>query len=167
MQKEKSKPNNTSVVAKNGAVRCAIYSRCATNVSTEDQNSVAEQIRACTDYTHNQGWEVVREFVQSDVGAFGVSLTGCKSLLQLVDVAAREPRPFDCVLVADISRLGRSMDRVFKFLDAFHIRGVFVQAAQGEFDSRKLDLGTRTRRSRNCIRQYLKPVGRQCPVCGR
>ena len=114
MQKEKNNSNNTNVLANTGAVRCAIYARCAYDVPTEDSNSVAEQIRTCTEYARKQGWEPVREFVQSDVGASGVSLMGCKSLLQLVDVAAREPRPFDCVLIADISRLGRSMDRVIQ-----------------------------------------------------
>jgi hypothetical protein len=166
MQKRLSKSNNINVVANRGAVRCAIYARCASG-RIED-SSAAEQISACTEYARKQGWEVAEEFVQTDIGAHGISLTGCKSLMHLFDAARSVPRPFDCVLVADISRLGRSLDRVIKLVNAFHGCGVFVQAARAEFDSRDLHPGAWTAKNLlNCVSQYLRPTGRQCPICGR
>lgn len=166
MKNDKNNSNKSTVVANGGAVRCAIYARCASG-RPEDSNA-AEQIRTCTEYAEKQGWEVAGQFVQTDIGASGISFTGCKSLMHLLEAAKKQPRPFDCVLVADISRLGRSLDRVTKLVNAFHGSGVFVQTARGEFDSRNLHSGVWAAKDfLNCIPQYLKPTARQCPTCGR
>ena len=74
MQKDKSKSNNTNVVANEGAVRCAIYA----DVPTEGPNSVAEQIRTCTEYALKRGLKVAQQFVQSDIRVSGVSFTGSR-----------------------------------------------------------------------------------------
>jgi hypothetical protein len=80
----------------------------------------------------------------------------------------KEPRPFDCVLVADISRLGGRLDRVTRLIAAFRAGGVFVQAVQGQFDSRVPQFAALLNEDFiNRIRQYLKPAGRQLPMCGR
>jgi len=166
MKNSHTRANNTNPEVRTDAIRTAVYARCASGVP-EDSNA-AQQIRTCTEYAEKQGWKVAGEFVQTDIGASGVSLTGCKSLMHLLEAAQRTPRPFDCVLVADISRLGRSLDRVTKLVNAFHGRGVSVQTARGEFDSRNLHPGAWTAKDfLNCIPQYLKPTARQCPMCGR
>lgn len=166
MKNDKNNSNKPTVVA-NG-VRCALYARCASDVPTEDPNSVAEQIRTCTEYAEKQGWTVVGGFVQTDIGASGLSLTGCKSLMHLLEAAQRQRRPFDCVLVADISRLGRGLDRVTMLVNAFHGCGVFVQTARGEFDSRNLHPGAWAAKNfLKCVPQYLRPTARRCPMCGR
>lgn len=166
MKNDKNNSSNPSIVPCPGVVRCAIYARCATDVPTEDPHSVAEQIRRCTEYALKRRWEVAQEFVRSDIRASGVSPTECTSLLQLLEVESGEPRPFDCVLVAETSRLGRSIDRVLKLIDAFRVRGVFVQTVRGQFDSRML-LASFDEKFVNRIRQYRRPAGGQCPVCGR
>ena len=166
MQKEKSKSKNTHVVANTGAVRCAIYARCAPG-RHEDSNA-EEQIRTSTEYAENHSWSVAEEFVQTDIGASGSSLTGCKSLTHLLESAQNEPRSFDCVLVADISRLGRSLDRVTKLVNAFHGCGVFVKTVRGEFDSRNFHPGAWAAKDFvNYASQYLRTTGRRCPMCGR
>jgi DNA invertase Pin-like site-specific DNA recombinase len=166
MKGSRTNTNDTNLEVKTGTIRTAIYARCASG-RPEDSNA-AEQIRACTEYAQKQGWEVAGEFVQTDIGASGVSLTGCKSLMHLLEVAQRVRRPFDCVLVADISRLGRSLDRVTKLVNAFHGCGVFVQTVRGKFDSRNLHPGAWAAKTLlSCSPQYLQPTGRQCPMCGR
>jgi site-specific DNA recombinase len=166
MKNDKNNSNNLDVVPNPGVVRCAIYARYASG-RPEDSNA-AEQILTCKEYAEKQGWKVAEPFVQTDIGASGISLTGCKCLMHLVEAAQREHRPFDCVLVADISRLGRSLDRVTKLVNVFHGCGVFVQTARGDFDSRSLHpRAWGAKNFLNCIPQYLKPTARQCPLCGR
>jgi hypothetical protein len=166
MKSSLTNTNGTSPAGMTGTIRTAIYARCCSGVP-EDSNA-AEQILACTEYAQKQGWKIVEEFVQTDIGAAGISFTGCKCLMHLVEAAQREHRPFDCVLVADISRLGRSLDRVTKLVNIIHGCGVFVQTARGEFDSRNLHPHAwGAKNFLNCIPQYLKPTARQCPLCGR
>src|SRR5258708_28203597 len=136
MKNNRTSAKNINPEVSTDSLRAAIYARCASGLP-EDSNAAA-QIRACTEYAEKQGWKVAGESVQSDIGASGNSLTRCQSLMHLLEAAHRVPRPFDCVLVADISRLGRSLDVVTKLVNAFHGRGVFVQTARGEFDSRNL-----------------------------
>lgn len=158
--------NATNLEVKTGTIRTAIYARCASG-GPADLNA-AEQIRACTEYAQKQGWQIARDFVQNDIGSCGPALTESTSLLHLLEAAQKSPRLFDCVLVADISRLGRSLDRVIKLVNAFHGRGVFVQTVRGEFDSRNFHSGAWAAKDFvKCIPQYLKPTARQCPMCGR
>jgi DNA invertase Pin-like site-specific DNA recombinase len=153
-------------VANAKANRCAIYARCA--LGAPEHSNAAEQIRTCTEYAEKQGWKVAEQFVQTDIGASGISFTGCKSLMHLLEAAQSESRPFDCVLVADTSRLGRNLDRVTGIVNAFHGRGVFIQTVRVQFDSRTLQFAACLDEDFiNRIRQYLKPTGRQCPLCGR
>jgi hypothetical protein len=101
-----SSSKKENFVANAKANRCAIYARCA--LGAAEHSNAAEQIRTCTEYAEKQGWEVAGEFAQTDIGASGVSLTGCKSLMHLLEAAQRVRRPCDCVLVADISDLAAS-----------------------------------------------------------
>jgi DNA invertase Pin-like site-specific DNA recombinase len=147
----KNGSNEENFVANTRIIRCAIYARCAAG-PPEDSNA-AEQIRKCTEYTEKQGRKVEEAFVQTDIGASGISLTGCNSLVHLLESAMQEPRPFDCVLVADMSRLGRSLDRVTTLVNAFHGCGVFIQTVHGQFDSRNLHPGAWAgKKFVNCVR---------------
>jgi DNA invertase Pin-like site-specific DNA recombinase len=166
MENNHTNANNTSPEVSTDTIRAAIYARCASGLPKD--STAAQQIRTCIEYAEKRGWKVVGELLQIDIGASGMSLTGCKSLLHLLEAAHRERRQFDCVLVAGISRLSRSLDRVTKLVNAFHGCGVFVQTARGEFDSRNLHPGAWAAKNfLNCVPQYLRPTARQCPMCGR
>lgn len=130
-------------------IRCAIYARCA----AANLTSLAEQIKKCAEYAEKQGWTIAREFVLADNGASGVSLTGCTSLARLLEGAMAIPRPYDCVLLADISRLGRSFDRVKTLADLFGVCGVFIQTVRGQFDTRKIRFISPLNKSSDCPRQ--------------
>ncbi len=161
----KSSSKKENFVANAKANRCAIYARCASGAP--EQLNAAEQIRTCAEYALKRGWEVTREFVRSGIRS-GVSPTECTSLLQLLEAATNEPRPFDCVLVANISRLGRSLDRVTGIVNAFHGRGVFIQTVRGQFDSRNLHPGSwATTIFLNWSPQYFTLNRPACPTCGR
>lgn len=166
MKGSRTNTNDTDLELRTGTTRTAIYVRYASGVP--EVSNAADQISACTEYAQKQGWKIAEEFVQTDIGAPGISLMECKSLLHLLEVAEKEPRPIDCVLVADISCLGRSLDRVIKLVNAFHGRGVFVRTVRGEFDSRNFRPGAwATKDFLHCGPRYLRTTARSCPMCGR
>lgn len=138
---------NANSAARAYRVRAAIYARCATDTPISDSNPAVAQIRTCIQYAQKRGWKVAAEFVRVDTADPGISLNKCESLVHLLEAAILQPRPFDCVLVAAISRLGRSLDSVMKVVNAFHGHGVFIQTVRGEFDSRIFCPGTSCQRS--------------------
>ena len=133
--------------AKAYRVRAAIYARCASTTPISDSNPAVQQIRTCIQYAEKRGWRVAAQFVEVDTGTSGSSFIRCESLVHLLEAAILHPRPFDCVLVAAISRLGRSLDSVMKVVNAFHGHGVFIQTVRGEFDSRRFYPGPSCQRS--------------------
>jgi site-specific DNA recombinase len=64
-------------------------------------------------------------------------LEGRKGLLSLLEDAKRTPRPFDCVLIDDTSRLGRDLEDVLKLTRQFKHHGVFFYFVAQRLDTRK------------------------------
>lgn len=117
----------------NPEVRCAIYARSASDFQKPNSNSIAKQIRSCTEHARNQGWEIVKESVGSDVAVSGASLVKRHALRSLMDAAERRPRAFDRVLIADMSRLARNVDDLLQIMNHFHKNGVDVVTITEDF----------------------------------
>ena len=84
------------------AIGAAQYLR----MSSEDQRySVENQRNSIADYARQHGFQVVASYV--DAGKSGLSLNGRNALRQLLSDALAAPRPFDAILVLDVSRWGR------------------------------------------------------------
>ncbi|WP_439407425.1 recombinase family protein [Bradyrhizobium sp. DASA03076] len=83
-------------------IRAAQYLRMSSDVqrySTENQqNAIAE-------YAHQHGYKIVASY--RDAGKSGLSLKGREALRQLLSDALSAQRPFDAILVLDVSRWGR------------------------------------------------------------
>ena len=71
-----------------------------------------------------------------DEGKSGSTLVGRTGLQTLVTLAAGNPRPFDCILLADSSRLGRNYADVLRTVDEMHKLGVSIYIADAGRDSR-------------------------------
>src|SRR3984893_4939884 len=83
-------------------VRAAQYLR----MSSENQRySTENQKNAIAEYAGQHGYGVVATYI--DAGKSGLSLKGRDALKQLLSDALATPRPFDVVLVFDVSRWGR------------------------------------------------------------
>ena len=95
-------------------MRCAIYARYSSDLQRE--SSIEDQIRRCRDYAERQGWSVTDEFTRSDRAVSGATLAGREALLSLLEEAKLRPRPFDCLLVDDTSRLGRDLADVLRLV---------------------------------------------------
>lgn len=118
-----------------GAVRCAAYARYSSDV--QRPTSIDDQVRNCRDEAASLRWTFLPEYVRSDEGISGAVLEGRKGLLSLLEDAKKNPRPFDCVLIDDTSRLGRDLEDVLKVTRQFKHHGVFFYFVAQRLDTRK------------------------------
>lgn len=112
-------------------MRCGLYAR----VSTHDQKSLPQQLRALRKYARDRGWAVAREV--QDVGSGAEERPRRREL-----IAAARRRELDCVLVWKLDRWGRSLKDLVASLEELAELGVgFVSLAEA------LDLATSTGRA--------------------
>lgn len=87
------------------SLRAAQYVRMSTE---HQQYSTANQKQAIADYAKARGMEIVVTY--EDLGKSGLTLAGRPSLCKLIADVVSGRRPFDVVLVYDVSRWGRFQD---------------------------------------------------------
>jgi DNA invertase Pin-like site-specific DNA recombinase len=116
-------------------IRCAIYTR----YSSEEQRktSTEDQIRNCRGAADRNGWLVLDEYIRSDEETTGRTLAGRDGLADLIRLAKQRPKPFDCILIDDTSRLGRYLPDVLRECDRLMHHGVFLYFASDRLDSRE------------------------------
>ena len=86
----------------------AIYARKSTEQTgvADDQKSVARQIEHARAYALKKGWTVADEHLYSDDGISGAEFANRPGYMRLLN--ALKPRaPFQVLIVAELSRLGR------------------------------------------------------------
>ncbi len=113
--------------------RCAIYARYSSDLQRE--SSIEDQIRKCREYAAARGWEILEEYVHFDQAVSGAALTGRDALQFLVGAAKRRPKPFDCLLVDDSSRLTRNLADGLKTTDLFRYNAIDVVFVSQNFDT--------------------------------
>jgi site-specific DNA recombinase len=120
-------------------VRCAIYARYSSDL--QRPASIEDQNRKCMEECHrHEGWTVVDEWVVADRAQSGASTAGRDALNSLKQSAKRDPRPFDCIVIDDTSRLGRNLGDVLKLADTFQHYGVFLHFVSPPLDSRNREI---------------------------
>ena len=85
-----------------GPIRAAQYLRMS---SDNQRYSTENQQNAIAEYAKAHGYDVVATYI--DAGKSGLSLKGRDALKQLLSDALAVNRPFDAILVLDVSRWGR------------------------------------------------------------
>lgn len=110
-------------------MRAAVYSRFSTD--RQNESSMADQVRFCTEYAARQGWQTVELF--EDQGISGAALGNRPGVLRLQEGAFA--RRFDVVLVTDLSRLSRSQGDLSKMIDRLVAKGLRVIGVQDGYDS--------------------------------
>jgi len=113
--------------------RCAIYARYSSDLQRE--SSIEDQIRKCREHAARHGWEVHEEYVCSDQAVSGAALAGRDALQFLVAAAKHRPKPFDCLLVDDSSRLTRNLADGLKTTDLFRFNAIDVVFVSQNFDT--------------------------------
>ena len=98
--------------------------------------SIEDQTRNCREEAERNGWTVLDDYVRSDSAQSGSSLAERLGLISLLEDAKKEPRPFDCLLIDDTSRLGRNLPDVLNLADRFKHYGIFLYFVSQKLDSR-------------------------------
>jgi len=115
-------------------IRCATYGRYSSD--EQKRTSIDDQVRNCRDAAAEKKWEFLPEFVRSDEGISGAALTTREGIKFLIAEAKKCPRPFDCVLIDDTSRLGRNLSDVLRVTDILRFNGIFLYFVTQCLDSR-------------------------------
>jgi DNA invertase Pin-like site-specific DNA recombinase len=79
---------------------------------------------------------VLDEYIRSDEETTGRTLVGRDGLADLIRLAKQRPKPFDCIIIDDTSRLGRYLPDVLRECDRLMHNGVFLYFASDRLDSR-------------------------------
>ncbi len=116
-------------------MRCAIYARFSSDL--QRPTSIEDQLRRCKEFAAKQGWTVVEEFVRSDEARSAATTAGRDALNSLIAAAKMKPKPFDCLLVDDTSRLARYLPDVLSMNDKLLYHGVFIYAVAQRLDCRE------------------------------
>jgi DNA invertase Pin-like site-specific DNA recombinase len=109
-----------------GKPRVAFYLRSACTQQGTLAESLAGQRDTLVDLVIKHGLELTGEY--SDVAASGRNLNR-PGLIQLLQAARAEPRPFDVVLVEDFSRLSRDATQVIQVTTRLAQAGIRLVSA--------------------------------------
>jgi len=110
-------------------VKAALYSRFSTD--RQNESSIADQVRICSEYVARQGGTVVERF--EDQGISGAALGNRPGVLMLQEGAFAQR--FDAIVVTDLTRLSRSQGDLSKMIDRLTAHGVRVIGVQDGYDS--------------------------------
>ena len=109
-----------------------IYARYSTDKQTE--SSIADQVRVCQDYAEAHDMTVTETF--ADEGISGAAMGNRPGVTNLMKTALAGQ--LEAVIVADLSRLSRSMADLPKMIDRLVVRDVKVIGVQdGYYSTRK------------------------------
>jgi site-specific DNA recombinase len=114
-------------------MRAAIYARSATDTAIE--TSINDQIKNCRELIESKGWAVCEDFIRSDHSASGLSFQSREGLKSLLEAAALNPRPFDCIVMKETSRLARNLAITFKLTEQFKSFGVSLYFIAQQLDT--------------------------------
>jgi len=115
-------------------LRCAVYARYSSDL--QRPASIDDQVRNCRKYAAQAGWTIAEDYVRSDAAHTGQTLNSRDALNSLIADGKHSPRPFDCLLIDDTSRLGRNISDVVKVADVINFYGVTLFFVSQQLDSR-------------------------------
>ncbi len=86
-------------------MRCAVYARFSSDV--QHPASIEDQRLACQRYADRQEWEILPEHVYADEALSGMGVDHRPAYRRLLAAVGASVKPFDVLLVDDLSRLSR------------------------------------------------------------
>jgi DNA invertase Pin-like site-specific DNA recombinase len=108
-------------------IRCAVYARVSTANNGQDPTTQTRELR---EYAERRGWIIAGEYV--DIG-----VSGTKERRPELDrlMADAHRRRFDCVMVARLDRLGRSVSHLLRTLETFRVQGIEFVSFSEQMDT--------------------------------
>lgn len=108
----------------NVRLRCAVYLRSASTM--QRSASIEDQLQTCREFADSKGWQILPGHIYKDEGMSGTNTRNRVGLLALQTAAEKRPRPFDCILLEDTARLGRTQADVLNFTKLMAFYGVMI-----------------------------------------
>ena len=91
-------------------MKAAIYTRKSNDDDRSEENkSITRQRERAIAYVELKGWTVDPEHIYEDDGVSGAEFGRRPGLLRMLGAITQKPRPFDVVVMSELSRLGRDM----------------------------------------------------------
>lgn len=91
-------------------MKAAVYCRKSNDDDRSEENkSITRQRDRATAYAQAKGWSVDPEHAFEDDGISGAEFDRRPGLLRMLGAIVQKPRPFDVVVMSELSRLGRDM----------------------------------------------------------
>lgn len=112
---------------------CAVYARYSSDL--QNPRSAADQVAVCRKRADERGWYLLDSHVYLDEGISGASLLNRPGLLKLLAAAEARPKPFDCVMVEDTSRLSRAWGETQEIIQRLAFYGVDVHFVNDGFSA--------------------------------
>lgn len=106
--------------------RCALYLRCSTN---ETKQNVERQESELRDVISNHNWKLVEVYADYSSGR----KTQRPNLDRLLDDAFS--KKFDCVMVSDLSRLGRNVQHLLKIVEELDNKNIELFSLREKIDT--------------------------------
>ena len=106
--------------------RCALYLRCSTN---ETKQNVERQESELRDVVKNHDWEVVGVYADYTSG----TKTQRPNLDRMLDDAFI--KKFDCIVVSDLSRLGRNVQHLLKIVEELSNKNIELFSLREKIDT--------------------------------
>ncbi len=105
-------------------MRLAFYGRFSSD--NQRETSIADQLRIVQRWAYQHGHKIISEF--SDEATSGASLKLLFGLQRALDAAVAEPRPFDAIVVDQLSRLSRDIGDTDAIVKRLRFIGISVIA---------------------------------------
>lgn len=91
-------------------MKAAIYTRKSNDDDRSEENkSITRQRERAIAWAESKGWTVDPEHIYEDDGVSGAEFDRRPGLLRMIGSIMQKPRPFDVVVMSELSRLGRDM----------------------------------------------------------
>lgn len=104
--------------------RVATLYRVSTTKQVSEQDDIPMQKQACTEFIDQQGWVLVKEYVEKGISGFKVSAEDRDVLQDIKEAALR--KEFDILLIFMFDRLGRRDDETPFVVEWFIKHGIEV-----------------------------------------
>ena len=120
-------------------MRVFLYARFSSDL--QNPTSATDQLRGLrTDIARRcPDWEIVGE--ERDEAVSGTSMEGRDGLRRLLALAATTPKPFDAIVVEDLSRLARNRSDSMRMRDQLGASGVSILSAADGYVDPESDAG--------------------------
>ncbi|WP_263377070.1 recombinase family protein [Granulicella aggregans] len=126
-------PQHCTTYPTAGLIRCAVYARYSSN--KQDKSSIEDQIRNVRRLAQQKGWVILEQHVYIDKEKSGTTTVNRPGFQAMMAEAKSAAKPFDYIIVDDVSRFARKKADCFLYVDILTHRNIFIYFVEEGLDS--------------------------------